>query len=247
MPERARKSGNGRGSGGLILVSPLHDAVDDSYRRLWHERAVPELLWVAELLRGRRLRDSFRLAIAVASTARSAAPPAPFTLFAAAGSYAVLEGERIAAFRQGLAARDALLPFETGLAELHAVFPAYPLAPLAAAEQAAPIEAGAAGRRLLERIEALDDPCSRIALRVQLVVLWQAVQAGVLRGGSTARVAELAHASRFPLTAESVPAARELLALAAQLLQIEQLLPATSWPERFWRLARDLASATGRV
>jgi hypothetical protein len=77
------------------------------------------------------------------------------------------------------------------------------------------------------------------------VVLWQAVQAGVLRGGSTAKVAELAHASRFPITPESVPAARQVLGLAAQLLQLEQILPATSWPDQFWSLFSELERKAG--
>jgi hypothetical protein len=241
MWEHPRRGDNGYDKGDAILVNPLAKAVDDAYRSLWRERAVPELLWIAELLLGRELREGFRLGIAVASSARAAAPRGEFTLFAAAGSYAALDGERFETLRQGLAERQVLAPVAAALGDLVAHFPAYPLAPLAAAN-APPsgLPTAASFRKLRERLETLDDPCSRISLRVQLVVLWQAVQAGVLRGGSTAQVAELAHASRFPLTTESANAARQLLGLASQLLQLEQLLPPTSWPGQFWSRFEEL-------
>jgi hypothetical protein len=243
MAEHRRRDGNGSGPPKPILVSPLADAVDDGYRRLWRERAVPELCWIAEVLRGRALREGFRLAVAVASAGRRAAASEAFTLFAAAGSYGSLDEAGFAAMRGALAERDALEPVAAALGDLVAVFPAHPLAPLVAGERrtAAELEATKV-RRLRERLEALADPASRGSLRVQLVVLWQGVQAGVLRGGSTARVAELALAARFPLTPESVPAAREVLALSAQLLQVEQLLPATGWPDQFWSRCSELAS-----
>jgi hypothetical protein len=244
MPERTRPGGNGRGKGTQILVSPLADAIDDDYRRLWHDRAMPELLWIAELLPSRPLREGFRLAIAVASAARGVAEKGAFTLYAAAGSYASLDPDRFAALRRQLADRDALAPVAAALGELVALFPAYPLAPLL--EGGAPPGAPAASfGKLRGRLEAMSDPCSRLSLRVQLVVLWQAVQAGVLRGGSTAKVAELAHASRFPITPESVPAARQVLGLAAQLLQLEQILPATSWPDQFWSRFSELERKAG--
>ena len=233
MFEHPRRGDNGYGKGDTILVNPLAKEVDDAYRSLWHERAVPELLWIGELLLGRELREGFRLGIAVASSARAAAPPGEFSLFAAAGSYAALDSERFETLRQRLTERQALDPVAAALGDLVAHFPAYPLAPLAAAAPPIGVPNAASFRKLRERLETLDDPCSRISLRVQLVVLWQAVQAGVLRGGSTARVAELAHASRFPLTAESANAARQLLGLSSQLLQLEQLLPPTSWPGQF--------------
>jgi hypothetical protein len=99
---------------------------------------------------------------------------------------------------------------------------------------------GAAFHKLRDRLEAFLDPASRTALRVELVIMWQAVQAGVLRGGNAEAIAKLAHATRFPLTPESVPAARGVLGLAAQILRIEALLPQTEWPDEFWARLAEL-------
>lgn len=241
MAERTKPSGNGAGPAKPILVSPLADAVDPELRELWQARGVPELFWIAELLRGRHLRDGFRLAITVARAARAASRRQSFTLFAAAGSYRVLESDGFERLRRTLADGDALQPLSAALLDLVTLFPAHPLAALASPSlEPAAGSPLAAFQRLRDRLEAFYDPASRAALRVELVVLWQAVQAGVLRGGNAAAIAELAHATRFPLTPESVPAARAVLGLAGQVLRIEALLPATDWPDQFWSRLAEL-------
>ncbi|HUP22555.1 MAG TPA: hypothetical protein VNB06_06395 [Thermoanaerobaculia bacterium] len=241
-----RRSGNGSGPSGSILVSPLADAVEEGYRELWCERGVPELGWIAELLRGRPLLEGFRLALATASSGRRASGQSRFTLFAAAGSYSSLDADGLARLRLALAEREALAPLSGAMLDLVAAFPSHPMASLASTPESSPTTPGNARLgSLLDRHESLLDPASRSSLRVQLVVLWQAVQAGVLRGASTRAVADMAHAARFPLTPESLPAARGLLGLAAQVLQVEPLLPRTEWPDRFWARYAELRELHG--
>jgi hypothetical protein len=212
---------------GKRFIPPLLDlpVKIDTY---WRDVSIPELVWLALLVRRYGLRDAVGLAEGLASAAASAWQDDRKRWFAKASSYSALSSAQIELVLATEAVRERLEAYRAALDPLNRWYPTSPFAFVEEASTAGDID------DLKDVLNEMYDKTSVLAMRAQTIAIYVGFATNMLFIRKGMMLGELQLIEEYPHTDQSQQFGASVRASIGALIQGPDGADRT-WPNAFWQ------------
>ena len=220
---------------GKRFTPPLLQHMSPTESR-WIDDRLPELVWIALLIKAFGLKDGTAVAANVARAAAKCDQTSE-RAFAATSDYGELTDENKRCLRSALNADGMLDKVRRGLAALIRHYTEFPLAFLAERDEASQDDSGSTLDDLKATIDHISDRESPAAIFAQAAVVHIFFINGRLKVPHSSVLANLPAVEDYPMTDESRRIAAAVRSLVTRLLT--QDIP-SDWRNSFWNQGRSL-------